>query len=62
MAVLDLQSKQQIMKFDGKKEKDGVPLYVAPYVERMEAAVEEGFAASGSVNESWNEVPGGGGF
>jgi hypothetical protein len=63
MAVLGFQSKiLKVMQFEKKKEKDGVPLYVAPCVERVEVAVERGFAASGAANENWNEIPGGGSF
>ena len=50
------------MKLEKKKEKDGVPLYVSPCVERVDVAVESGFATSGAANESWNEMPGGGSF
>lgn len=50
------------MKLEKKKEKDGVPLYVSPLLERVDVAVERGFAASGSANENWIETPGGGSF
>ena len=50
------------MKFEKMKEKDGVPLYESPLLEPVDVAVETGFATSGTANEGWTEIPGGGSF